>query len=69
MHDKTSNMKSGYVLYRLYMPCSNATVSVEFCSSYGTNLLDHLTADGACLTGGQVAVVAIGQVNANFLGR
>ena len=30
------------------------------------HLLDHLAADGAGLTGGQVTVVAIGQVNANF---
>ena len=30
------------------------------------HLLDHLAADGACLTGGQVAVVAVGQVHANF---
>ena len=31
------------------------------------HLLDHLATDGASLTGGQVAVIAIGQVNANFL--
>ena len=40
----------------------------EFCSSYGTHLLDHLAADGAGFPGGQVAVVAIGQVDAHFLG-
>ena len=35
-------------------------------TSYGTHLLDHLAADGACLAGGQVAVVAVGQVDADF---
>ena len=32
------------------------------------HLLDHLAADGAGFPGGQVTVVAVGQVNANFLG-
>ena len=32
------------------------------------HLLDHLAADGAGFAGGQVAVVAIGQVDANLLG-
>ena len=30
------------------------------------HLLDHLAAHGASLTGGQVTVVTVGQVNANF---
>ena len=30
------------------------------------HLLDHLAADGASLTGGQVAVVAVLQINAHF---
>jgi len=30
------------------------------------HLLDHLAADTACLTGSQVAVVAVGQVNADL---
>ena len=32
------------------------------------HLLDHLAADGAGFAGGEVAVVAIGQVNADLLG-
>ena len=36
-------------------------------SSYGAIVLDHLAADGAGLTGGQVTIVAVGQVYANFL--
>ena len=31
------------------------------------HLLDHLAADGAGLTGGQVTVVAVGQVDADLL--
>ena len=60
------NVNCSYVLHSLHMPNRNPAVSVEFCSSYGTNLLDHLAADGACLTGGQVAVVAVGQVDTHF---
>jgi hypothetical protein len=36
--------------------------------SYGTHLLNHLTTDGTGLTGGQIAVVALCQVNANLRG-
>jgi len=50
------------------MSYSRSNVSVEFCSSYGQHLLDHLAADGAGLTAGQVTVVAVLQVYANFLG-
>ena len=46
----------------------NTILPVKCHSSYGCHLLDHLAADGACLTGGQVTVVAVGQVDANFLG-
>ena len=41
-------------------------LKVAFCLL--NKLLDHLTADGACLLGGQVAVVAFVEVNANFAG-
>ena len=44
----------------------NTTDSLEIFSSSGTHVLDHLAADGAGLTGGQVAVVAVGQVDAHF---
>ena len=47
----------------------NTDFTLIFFSSFGTYLLDHLAADGACLAGGQVAVVAIGQIDANLLGR
>ena len=36
-------------------------------SLHGTHLCYHPAADAACLTAGQMAVVAIGQVNADFL--
>ena len=37
-------------------------------ASYGAYVLDHLAADGAGLTGGQVTVVAVGQVHAHLAG-
>ena len=37
-----------------------------FRTSYGTNLLDHLAADGAGFAGGQVAVVAVLEVDADL---
>ena len=44
-----------------------AVCSMECEGSYGTILFDHLAAHGAGLAGGQVTVVAVLQVNANFL--
>ena len=44
----------------------NAVCSMECKELYGTILFDHLAADGAGLTGGQVTVVTIGQVDAHF---
>ena len=40
---------------------------LNFMLRMGHIFFDHLAADGACLTGGQVAVVAVGQVDAHFL--
>ena len=34
--------------------------------SYGTHFLDHLAADRAGFPGGQVAVVAVGQIDAHL---
>ena len=51
------------------MPVYDTFRSLErdlFHSSYGRDVLYHLTADGACFLRGEVAVVAIGKVNANF---
>ena len=56
----------GYVLHGLHMTGCNTVMPLIFRSSYGTHLLDHLAADGAGFAGGQVAVVAIGQVDADF---
>ena len=66
--DNSAYRKHNYVLHCLYMSKSNSAFSGEFCVSYGTHVLDHLAADGAGLTGGQVTVVTIGQVDAHFLG-
>ena len=40
----------------------------DFCLSYGTDDVDHLAADGTCLTAGKVAVVTLLEVNAYFVG-
>ena len=45
----------------------NTVISGVLHGSYGPIVLDHLAADGAGFPGGQVTVVAIGQVDAHFL--
>ena len=60
------NCDSGYVLYGLHMTHCNTVLPIILRTSYGTHLLDHLAAHGAGLTGGQVTVVTIGQVDANL---
>ena len=56
------------VHYSLSMSKRGADIPVEFCLSYGTHCFHHLAADGACLAGGQVTVVAIGQIDADLAG-
>ena len=48
------------------MPHSSPVFTGIVRSSYGTHLLDHLAADRAGLAGGQVAVVAFLQVDADL---
>ena len=55
-----------YVRNSLHMPHSSTALSLIFCSSPGTHLLYHLTPDGTCLAGGQVTVVAVGQVDTDL---
>ena len=43
-----------------------SVAAVRFRISYGAHLLDHLAADGAGFTAGQVSIVAILEVNADF---
>ena len=62
------NRKGSYVLDILYMTHCNPILSDIIYGSCGTYVLDHLAADAAGLTGGQVAVVALLQVHADFLG-
>ena len=50
------------------MVLCDAVCSMECKGSYGTAFFDHLAADGASLTGGQVTVVAALQIHADFLG-
>ena len=60
------NDDSGYVLHGLYMARGKTVMPIILRGSYGTHLLDHLAADAACFPGSQVAVVAVGQVDAHF---
>ena len=50
------------------MAVCDAVCSVDCKGSYGTAFFDHLAAHGTGLTGGQVTVVAVGQVDTHFLG-
>ena len=55
-----------YVPHRLHMPLHDPVISCKSRGSYGAHVLDHLAADGAGFAGGQVTVVAVGQVHANL---
>ena len=48
------------------MPDPTAIHPYDARASYGFHLLDHLAADRAGLAGGQVAVVAVLEVDANL---
>ena len=54
------------VLHGLDMAHSSTDVSIEKYVSYGTHVFHHLAANAACLAGGQVAVIAASQVDADF---
>ena len=56
----------GYVLHGLYVTHGNTIMPIILRCSYGTHVLDHLAADRAGFPGSQVAVVAVGQVDAHF---
>ena len=58
--------KPEYVPYRIAIIRSDSTFSGKNFASLGCPVLDHLATDGAGLAGGQVTVVAIGQVDANL---
>lgn len=49
------------------MPHSSPVLTHVVRSSYGTHLLDHLAAHGTGLAAGQVAVVALLQIDAHLL--
>ena len=50
-----------------FMSYRGTAFSVEAQSPYGFDTIDHLATDGTGLAGGQVTVVTILQVDANFL--
>ena len=55
-----------YVPHRLHMPLHDPVISCKSRGSYGAHVLDHLAADGAGFTGGEVAIVAVLEVDANL---
>ena len=55
-----------YVPHRRRVPRRCPVLPDKARSSYGAHVLDHLAADRAGFAGGQVAVVAVLQVNADF---
>ena len=48
------------------MPLHDPVISCKSRGSYGAHVLDHLAADGAGLAGGQIAVIAVFQVDADL---
>ena len=62
------NRKGSYVLDILYMTHCNPILSDIIYGSCGTYVLDHLATDGAGLAGGQVAVIALLEIDAHLVG-
>ena len=56
-----------YVSYLNFMPQCCSVSPFETHRSHGHHLLDHLAADGTGLAGGQVAVVALLEVDADLV--
>ena len=48
------------------MLLTSLVIPDDFCLSYGTHDVDHLSADRACFSGAEVAVVALLEVYADF---
>ena len=63
---RNSNSDSRYVPYINFVPHGSSVLAGKVRGSYGRHLLDHLAADGAGLTGGQVTVVAVLEVHAHL---
>ena len=55
----TSEVKRKGIGNNAFMSLGDAVMAGKVHSSYGALVFDHLAAHGACLTGGQVAVVAV----------
>ena len=60
------NRNGSYVPHIDFMPdCGTSRTGIAH-TSYGPHLLDHLPAHGAGLAGGEVAIVALLQVDAHL---
>lgn len=58
--------QKGQVAYGPAVARRGAAGAVEYRGSFGPNVLDHLAADRTGFAGGQVAVVAVLEVDADF---
>ena len=67
MRFKNLNNNPRYVPNFDLMPHGSPVFTGIVRSSFGTHLLDHLAADGTGLAGGQVAVVALLEVDADLV--
>ena len=63
---RNSNSDSRYVPYINFVPHGSSVLAGKVRGSYGRHLLDHLAADGAGLAAGEVAVIALLQVDADL---
>ena len=61
------NRNGSYVPHIDFMPDCGTSRTGIIRTSYGARLLDHLAAHGTGLTAGEVAIVALLQVDAHFL--
>ena len=68
IYSRTSHNQPCDICNRHLMPSHNAIVPFKFYISYGAYVINHLSADAAGLTGSDVAVVALLEVNAYFRG-
>ena len=57
-----------YVFHPLAMAHRGSALPLKLRTSYGTHFLDHLAADGAGFAGGEVAVVAVLEVDTDLVG-
>ena len=64
LYRKGKRVLDGYLVSLRY-----SVMTFKSNSSYGVHIVDHLSADRTCLTGGEIAVVAVVQIDTDFVCR